>query len=775
MTERERQRPSAGRRAAVLGGTGAGISLGLGARLRAVPEALRVAIAAEAEAGRFAPWLAVAFGSGVLLYFTAPAEPLWQLAAGLAVSLAALAFLMRERPVPFALALLLAFLTAGFAVASVRAAMIHHSVLTRPLAAVTLSGFVESKDSTERSERIVLRVTKSDPKAKTAIPERVRLAFRKGAAPKVGEHIELRARLRPLLGPVRPGGYDFALGAYFNGLGATGFILGRHKTIATDREPPFWIRANAEVEKVRRGLTARIRASVPGDAGAVAAALVTGIRDDISRETNEALRVSGLYHVISISGLHMALIAGALFALARGTLALIPGLALRRPIKKWAAVLALLGVTAYLVLSGAEVATQRSYVMIAVVLVGVLFDRPALTLRTLAAAVVVTLIVSPEAGMNPGFQMSFAATLALVSFYERWSPAIAQPPAPGASLLRETAGRTGRWILLGATTSLVAGLATAVYAAFHFHRAAPYGVLANVLAMPLIAFVIMPMALAGILLLPFGFDAYAWQVMGLGIGGMIHVAKWVAAIDGADGRIGAFGAGAALLATVALLVLAIPATRLRLIGLPLALCALFLIWNAPRYDIYVDAEGDAIAVRAEDGKLSIHSLRRDRLATESWLAADGQGAIAASELARAFTCDAEGCTAKLKDGTLIALPLKPEALADDCTRAALIISRREVPANCPLPVIDRNTLAATGALALRKTRDGWEVRPARSPFADRPWYGRANPPDPSVLQRLAVQAQPKREASPPLVTPESGAGDNAAPEVPDESETADDQ
>jgi competence protein ComEC len=179
----------------------------------------------------------------------------------------------------------------------------------------------------------------------------------------------------------------------------------------TDIATPIGIRINARIDTMRRGLAERIRATLPGDTGGIAAALVTGIRDHISHDANEAMRISGLYHVISISGLHMALVAGVLFALIRGGLALVPRPRLRHPIKKYAALTALAGVTLYLLLSGAEVATQRSYIMIAIVLAGVLIDRPALTLRTLAAAVVVTLIISPEAVLNPGFQMSFAATL----------------------------------------------------------------------------------------------------------------------------------------------------------------------------------------------------------------------------------------------------------------------------------------------------------------------------------------------------------------------------
>ncbi len=766
MSEPERQRAAPARKAVAIAGTGAEAAPVRGALFPAFGVWLRAALAEEAEQGRFAPWLAAGFCGGVLLYFMARSEPSWLAALGLFAALVWLAYAVRNRALAFAFATLLAAVSAGFATGAVRGAMVAHPVLTAATPTVTLQGFVEARDATTRSDRIVLRVTKGDPQSKQPIPARVRLAFRKGLAPATGEHVELKARLRPLVGPVRPGGYDFAVGSYFSGLGATGFALGRSKAVPTALETPPAIRFNAWVEALRRGLAERIRATLPGDSGAIATALVTGIRDHISHDANEAMRISGLYHVISISGLHMALVAGVLFALMRGGLALVPGLALRRPIKKYAAFAALSGVTFYLLLSGAEVATQRAYIMIAIVLCGVLIDRPALTLRTLAAAVVVTLIVSPEAVLNPGFQMSFAATLALISFYERWVPFVSAPPPAGASAIAGWSVRAGRWVLLGAITSLIAGFATAIYAAFHFHRLAPYGVLANVLAMPLTGILIMPGAVLGVMLIPFGFDFIGWTAMGYGVEGMIGIAKFVTSLGGAEGRIAAFGAGALLLGTLALLVLAIPATNLHWFGLPFAALALWLMWNGPRPDVLIDAEGEVVAIRRADGMLSVHSAKSNRFTIENWLAASGLAPAERTSLAGAFACDTNGCVGKLADGSLIALPKTPVALIEDCGRAALVIAARTVPAGCTSAVIDRNVLAATGALALQRTATGWRPIPSRAPDADRPWFGRANKPDGNALAKLNPVPQTKQAA--PLAPPAEISGEAPAPEVPDE-------
>jgi competence protein ComEC len=766
MNEPDRKRPRAARKAVAIAGTDALGATGIHELFSAFAARVRAAFAEEAEQGRLAPWLAAGFCAGVLLYFLAPAEPSWIVAVLFFGVMAWLGFALRERAFAWALTAMLAAIAGGFATGSVRGAMVAHPVLTAPTTTITLQGFVEARDASTRSERIVLRVTKTDAKSKQAIPERVRLAFRKGLAPSVGEHVELRARLRPLVGPVRPGGYDFAIGAYYSGLGATGFALGRSKAAPAVSEAPLSVRFNASVDQLRRSLAERIRLTLPGDAGAIAAALVTGIRDNISHEANEAMRVSGLYHVISISGLHMALVAGVLFAFVRGGLALTPGLALRRPIKKYAALAALFGVSFYLLLSGGEVATQRSYIMIAIVLAGVLIDRPALTLRTLAAAVVVTLVISPEAVLNPGFQMSFAATLALISFYERWVPFVSSPPAPGASATGAWSARAGKWLLLGAATSFIAGCATALYAAFHFHRLAPYGVLANVLSMPLIAFVIMPGALLGVLLIPFGFDFIGWTMMGYGIDGMIAVAKYVSAIEGAEGRIAAFSGSAVMLGTLALLLIAIPATWLRLAGVPLALVALMLMWNGPRYDVMVDAEGDVIALRTDGGAPSIHTSKSNRFTVENWLAAAGLNPVPAKTLGQAFSCDASGCVGRLSDGSLVAIPKTATALLEDCGRAALIIASRSVPASCGSAVIDRNTLATTGAVALRKTASGWEAYPSRAPHADRPWFGRAKAPDANALVRLNTIQKTKQAV--PITPPAEISGEAPAPDAPED-------
>ncbi len=490
----------------------------------------------------------------------------------------------------------------------------------------------------------------------------------------------------------------------------------------------------------------RIRTTLSGDARVIASALITGKRDAISAPVSEAMYVSSLAHVLSISGYHMAVVAGVVFVFLRAALALAPGLAERRPIKKWAAAAAFLAAAFYLVLSGAEVATQRAFIMTAIVLAGVMLDRQALTLRTLAIAALAVMAVTPEAVVHPSFQMSFAATLALVAAYDRGIPWIA---AGGKTSLG------ARFALWGARelaalvfASLVAGLATTVFAAYHFHRLAPYGVLANLLAMPVVSAFVMPTGLLALAALPFGFDAPVWRLMGHGVDWMTGIALWVASLPGAVGRIPAFGIAPLLVATAGLIVICLLRTPLRWSGAGLLLLAALLAAATPRPDVLVAADGETVAVRRPDGRLAVLKTRSQSFAPRDWLGADGDARQPGdAELASGFVCDPVGCIARLADGTVVAIAQTAEAFADDCSRAALVVARRDPPADCAATVIDRSRLGAKGALALRRIGQGWDITAARPPGYDRPWAPRRRRPTRPERMRLRPALRSPRRAT----------------------------
>jgi competence protein ComEC len=295
---------------------------------------LREWVRAEAGPGRLLPWVPIAFGSGIAFYFAADHEPVLPVVVVAALGLGVVAFLLRRSRF-FPLAVLVASVAVGFAAATWKTARIAHEVLAKPAYSVSLAGFVEARDIRERTDRFVLRLTQMDGPHLSTKLERVRLSVRKGTAPAVGSFVELKARLQPPLAPLRPGSYDFGRDLFFQGNGASGFVTGGIKA----REPPaaggVFLRYAAFMQDLRDGIDARIRTTLDGDRRAIATALLTGRRDAITTPVNDAMFISGLGHVLSISGYHMAVVAGVVFFVVRVLLALIPVLTVAFPIKRF--------------------------------------------------------------------------------------------------------------------------------------------------------------------------------------------------------------------------------------------------------------------------------------------------------------------------------------------------------------------------------------------------------------------------------------------------------
>ena len=680
---------------------------------------LREWAAAEAGAGRLFPRVPVAFGVGIAVYFAADHEPVLPVSMVAAAASGAVALLSRRQKL-FPAAVMIAAVAAGFAAATWRTQRIGHAVLARPIYSVQLSGFVEARDIRERTDRFVLRVTQMEaPRARTQL-ERVRLSVRKGTAPEVGSFVELKARLQPPLAPLRPGSYDFARDMYFQGIGASGFVTGTIQSVAPPSTGGLSLRYAAFMQGLRDAIDARIRTALDGDRRAIATALLTGRRDAITTPVNDAMFISGLGHVLSISGYHMAVVAGVVFFTVRALLALFPVLTAGFPIKKWSAAAALAAATFYLLLSGAEVATQRSYFMTAVVLIAVLVDRRAVTFRTLAVAAMIVLALAPEALVHPSFQMSFAATLGLVALVQIGMPRLFA--SPDNSLAAKVALWGGREIMTLTLASLVAGLATTPYAAFHFHRVTPYGLLANLAAMPVVSAVVMPAGLLGLLAMPFGLDRVFWWLMGIGIDWMIAVTEWVAALPGAVGRMAAFGIGPLIAASVGIVLLGLLRTPLRWSGVAILVLATSWALAVPQPDILISGDGHQVAVRGKDGRLHLIRTAKDAFLVKEWLAADADARLPADpSLLEGISCDEAGCVAEMADGALVALALRPEALADDCERATLVVTTRQAPASCSAPVIDLDHLRRQGTMDLRRDHNGFSLASVRPRGFDRPW------------------------------------------------------
>jgi competence protein ComEC len=443
----------------------------------------------------------------------------------------------------------------------------------------------------------------------------------------------------------------------------------------------------------------------------------------------------------------MAVVAGVVFFAVRALLALFPALSAGYPIKKWAAAAALAAALFYLLLSGAEVATQRSFFMTAVVLIAVMVDRRAVTFRTLAVAAMIVLVLAPEALVHPSFQMSFAATLGLVALVQIGMPRLFA--SPDHSMTAKVALWGGREIMTLALASLVAGLATTPYAAFHFHRVTPYGVLANLAAMPVVSVLVMPAGMLGLLAMPFGLDGVFWWLMGVGIDWMIVVTEWVAALPGAIGRMAAFGIGPLISASVGIVLLGLLRTPLRWSGAIVVVLSTIWALALPQPDILISGDGRNVGVRGQDGRLHLMKGAKDAFLVKEWLAADADPRLPADlSLAEGVSCDEAGCVTQMAGGAFVTLALRAEALGDDCEHAALIVTARQAPSGCTAPVITLERLRRQGAMTLRRARDGFAIDAAKPRGFDRPWSpavageGEAEPNFVRSIAPRAVDATP---------------------------------
>ncbi|WP_340161919.1 ComEC/Rec2 family competence protein [uncultured Hoeflea sp.] len=592
--------------------------------------AITSALAAETDHGLGFLFLPVAMGAGAGLFYLAPTDPaLWFLVAALFAALMVAVFARKHhsgaaRAAAYAAAICVGALAAGLEASN-------GTILLDTDVTTTISGTVEARefDAAGRVRYLVRLHATSDPKIRRP-PQRVRLTARSPhQAAAVGATITGRARLSSPSGPVMPGGYDFAFRAFVDGIGAHGYFYRVPQQVdplsGGAADMAGMVRSFQDgLRRVREHISLRIRTVLPGDPGGIAAALAVSDRRGISKPTVDALRATGLAHILAISGLHMALAAGTLYVGIRKGLALFPGLVEAWPVKKFAAIGAMMTATAYFLISGGSVSTQRAWVMLTVMLVAVLADRPALTMRNVALAAIVIILVSPSAVVGPGFQMSFAATAALISAYAVISRR-ARETRSGQGMVKSRSRLVRGLVftfkaLLGlAITSLVAGLATGLFSAHHFHRVAGAGLLANLLAMPLVTLVVMPAGLVAMLLMPLGLDAWALQIMGQGLEGVVAVATSVNAFGG-DISVGQIPLISTLATGAGFVILVFLRSWLRLAGL--ALIGLGLVLATPLFagktpDILISESGKLVGVSGPDG-LASNAARPSSFVFSQW-------------------------------------------------------------------------------------------------------------------------------------------------------------
>jgi competence protein ComEC len=673
-----------------------------------------------AERTRWALWLPVCLAIGVGGYFSLPWEP--PLHAGALVTigavLAGLVFRRRGGAV-LVLAIAPAAMGAGFSIAQFRTVIVDAPILAKRIGPTMMEGRVLHVQPLEKGYRLVLDRLSIPRLSADQLPERARVRLRSSPrAISPGDVVRLRAILSPPPSPAAPGAFDFARRAYFQRIGAVGFALGKPRIVSRAPDGMSW---RVWIGKLRNNFTERVLDSLGGAKGAIAAALMTGERGTIPEDVLVAMREAGLAHLLAISGLHVGLVAGILLFSLRLGFASIGGLALRYPVKKWAAAIALIGAFCYLLISGSTVPTQRAFMMLAVVMAAIMLDRNALSMRVVAFAASLVLLIAPESLLGASFQLSFAAVVALIAAYETLGHRFAGWRADSGR-----ARRIGLYVLGVAFTTLIAGTATAPFAAYHFNRVALYGVAANLIAIPLTGFWIMPWAVAAFALMPFGLEGLALAPMGLGIDAVITVARTVSGWPGASMLLSSMPTVGIILVAFGGLWLCLWRETWRWAGVALIAAGLVTIPFQRGPDILIDGAGRLMAVRSDAGELALSTRKAARFEGKIWLRRSGQqapGEWPGEGGDGRLACDSLGCIFHI-GGRIVALVLDEAALDEDCFQAGVVVSRvpvRRWRCRHPDRVIDRFDLWRRGAHALWISDDGIRVESVAGIRGIRPW------------------------------------------------------
>lgn len=649
----------------------------------------RVETALLIQRGYLFPWSPVCLAVGIGWYFSLRFEP----GAGVYAVVVAFVLLaigsslwLREawRPLPIGMTLI----ALGFLLAGTRAHMVAEPVLQWRYYGPVEGRVIALDRSASDALRVMLDQVRIVDIPADQRPGRIRLSIHGDTvALSPGQRIMTTAHLSPPQGPVEPGGFDFRRHAWFQRLGAVGYTRVPVLSSAPARDGQSGVRITAW----RMAISDRVRAILPGEIGGFAAAVTTGDRSGMSKASLESLRASNLAHLLAISGLHMGLLTGFVFVACRIGLSMVPMLVLRLPVRKIAAICALVAATIYLFLSGGNVATERAFVMVCVMLGAVILDRRAISLRAVAFAAMIVLVLRPETLLSPGFQMSFAATTVLVAGFGALRD---YGPMPGPLWMRP--------VLALLISSAIAGVATAPIGAAHFNTVSHYGLIANLLSVPVMGTLVVPSAVVAALLAPFGLEAIALHVMGLGLNWILAVASWVSGLKGARGFVVSPGAFVLPVTAVSFLWLILWQGRTRWIGLAPAVVAIAMWGQGSRPDVLIADTGGLVGVMTDQGR-ALSKPKGSGFVASVWLENDGDDADQPKAAKRWPESSGGVQRYLLGDKELVHLTGKRAALAfEECRPDQVIIASVSLSLTGACRIYDPEALRSTGSLAISK-------------------------------------------------------------------------
>ena len=634
-------------------------------------------------------WIPVFMGAGIIAYFTLPFEPGWILIAPLILCALTGGYFLWRQHILRGFILFLMCASVGFSVAKLRTAHVYTPILQKELKFADVIGRVNAVEVLSAGGmRVILEELQIEDIEPEHTPRKIRVKSKKAQHLRAGMRVKVLAGLNPPSPPVMPGGFDFQRYMFFQGIGAVGFTYGAFEVLESPETLVDWRKG---LENIRTSVSARAVDALERSGG-VAAALLVGQREGISEDDEDAMRHSGLAHMLAISGLHIGLIFGFVFFAVRLGLAGIQRLALEHPIKKYAAVAGMVVAVFYMFIAGATIPTQRAVLMISIVFLAILVDRTPLSMRLVAFSAIIVLLIAPYSLLSASFQMSFAAVAALVAFYEfirTWWSAWHKK----AGWLR----RAMLYVVGVCFTSIVATIATAPFTLFHFQQIGLYGLLGNLLAIPLLAFVVMPMAVVFFILSPFGLQSLALIPMGFGIEGILKIAHFVSGLPHSVQTSYSWPAYALLIYAIGFLCILLFKGRLRLIGFIPVLVCIFIISQLKQPDILISSDAQLIAMHQDDGSLSFSNLRKDRFIREQWAQGAGvqyeepqkwlkEGGV------KGFACGQGGCRLE-RNGHRVSFLKTAQAFDEECAWADIVVSPDPVPdcgsTNGGARVIDR--------------------------------------------------------------------------------------
>ena len=652
----------------------------------------------KAEAPRHFLWLPVVFAIGIAIYYHLPMEPAPEVLPALSLGLLGLMLGLRKRALPLMFALFMISLGATWT--QIRTEEHAPVVLKEGLSPRPVMGVVRDIERTEHGVRLLLDQVSVDDLSPAMTPTQIRLSVRlkKGAEfalPHVGDAIAMRAGLLPPMGPALPNGFDFARYFSFRDIGAVGYGLPPWRILAPETHPGlmnrFWTWRTQMTDDIVKQLG-------PGTGG-VAAGFITGDARAISDTDFTALRASNLYHIIAISGEHMVVIAGVIFLILRTLLLLMPArISLRPEGKPVIAIITLVLVTIYLFVTGLPMSAVRAYFMIALVLLAVILRRQVDPMRSLALTAFIMIVNDPASLLDPGFQLSFAATLALIALIE------VRLMRPVPALERGRVRRLFYHVVSLLLVSFVAECATEPLVISMFNNVSPYGIFANSLATPLVSFFLMPLVALFFVLLPFGLKHLALVLMSYGIEALMGLGRWVAGFPHAQLFCPSLPGWGLALFTFGLVWTCLWQTRVRRYGLIACVLGVLSLLTVSPPDMLVGGSLKQIAFDDGENGMVLARGRATSMLPELW--ANGMGYTMLEQADEPqWRCDGLGCLARVKSIT-VAFPHDIAALEEDCQQANVIFTSTTATCTTGALVVDPKRLAGSSVTALWVKKDG---------------------------------------------------------------------